>query len=293
MEAAIKTTDLRKQFGKTEVLKGLDLTVPTGSVYGLLGRNGAGKTTTIQILMDAIRATSGQALVLGSDPHVGSVSIRTRIGYVSENHGLFEWMRVREIVAYSAGLRINWDAQEAERLMDGFGLDREARIGSLSRGQAAQVALVCALGHHPELLILDEPASGLDLLVRRDFLDSIIGLIQEEGRTVLVSSHLVHEVERIADRVGILDGGRLIESGETDSVKNSVVEITLRMIGSELPDSNNLRILDRESDHVRAIAYDFTPSRLAALKTNNEILEVKHLSLEDAFVAHINREERS
>jgi ABC-2 type transport system ATP-binding protein len=286
VETAIKTTDLRKQFGKTEVLKGLDLSVPVGSVYGLLGRNGAGKTTTIQILMDIIRPTSGGLDVLGMDPQADSVALKHRIGYVSENPSLYGWMTVAEIVKYACDLNGVVDRAESDRLIDRFGLDQSAKVGSLSRGQAAQVGLVCALSHRPELLILDEPVSGLDVIVRQDFLESIVNVIQEEGRTVFLSSHLVHELERVADWIGIVDDGQLIVSDEIDSVKNSVKEVIIR--GSEVAILPDTFVVNRENRTITVFDYDL--EKLEQIKrAGAEVIEVTDLPLEQAFVAQVRR----
>ena len=287
MEPAIKTTDLRKNFGRTEVLKGLDLTVPAGSVYGLLGRNGAGKTTTIQILMDIIKPTSGSLKVLGWDPQKDSVELKRRIGYVSENPSLYGWMRVGEIVKYVCDLHELDDRTEADRLIERLELDRSAKVGSLSRGQAAQVGLVCALAHSPEILILDEPVSGLDVIVRQDFLESIVNVIQEERRTVFLSSHLVHELERVADWIGIMDDGQLVISDEIDNVKNSVKEVAFKAT-SELRLSDDSFQLDADKGVVTV--FDYTEEKLEAIRAaGGEIVDVIDLPLEQTFVAHVRR----
>lgn len=291
MDVAIKTTNLTKSYRKSEALKGLDLEVPTGSVYGFLGRNGAGKTTTIKILLGLIRPSGGKVEVLGADPQGDSVAIKRRVGYVSENPSLYKWMRVHEILSYTAGLQPNWDDREAERLIDRFGLDPNAKIKTLSRGQAAQVGLVCALSHKPDLLILDEPVSGLDVLVRRDFLDSIIGLIQEEGRTVFLSSHLVHEIERVADWIGVVDDGRLLLADDIESFKGGVKEIIVRHAGDNIPLCTSQYVVSSESGgYARITAFDYGEHCLLDIKRAGcEVVDVQDLSLEDTFVAHIRR----
>lgn len=288
METAIKTTELRKRFGKQEVLQGLDLSVPKGSVYGLLGRNGAGKTTTIQILMDIIKPTSGSIEVLGWDPQKDSVPLKRRIGYVSENPSLYGWMRVAEIVNYVCELNDLDDRSEAERLIDRFQLDGSAKVSELSRGQAAQVGLVCALAHKPELLILDEPVSGLDAVVRQDFLESIVNVIQEEGRTVFLSSHLVHELERVADWVGIVDDGQVVVSGEIDQVKNSVKDVLVKPAenGLHLPDGT----FDVDQDTGKVTVFEYDEKKLETIKaTGAEVVDIVDLPLEQAFVTHVRR----
>jgi ABC-2 type transport system ATP-binding protein len=143
----------------------------------------------------------------------------SRIGYVADGPLPYDWMKVRELIWFTAKFYRNWNQARVDSLLDRFGIDREQKIRHLSRGTQAQVALVLALGGDPELLILDEPATGLDVLVRRDFLESIIHLMQQDGRTVLFSTHLLHEVERVADRVIIMDNGRLVKSAAIDDLK--------------------------------------------------------------------------
>jgi len=166
---AIEIDGLTRRFGKNVAVNNLSLNVPEGCVFGFLGRNGAGKTTTIQMLMNLLRPSEGQARVLGCDPDKDELAIKQRIGYVSDNPAFYDWMTVDELVWFTGKLYTNWDHGKANSLLDRFDLDRTQKIKALSRGMKAQVALTLALGHNPELLILDEPSSGLDVVVRRDF----------------------------------------------------------------------------------------------------------------------------
>jgi ABC-2 type transport system ATP-binding protein len=217
----IQVEGLTRKFGRRLAVDDLTFEVPAGSVCGLLGRNGAGKSTAIRLMMNLLDATAGGITLLGLDSRRDHAALMSRIGYVADGPLPYDWMKVRELIWFTAKFYRNWNQPRVDSLLDRFHIDREQKIRHLSRGTQAQVALVLALGGDPELLILDEPATGLDVLVRRDFLDSIIHLMQQEGRTVLVSTHLLHEVERVADRVIILDHGRLVKSTAIDDLKAS------------------------------------------------------------------------
>jgi ABC-2 type transport system ATP-binding protein len=216
---AIVVEGLTKRFGRRLVVDNLTFEVPEGGVCGFLGRNGAGKSTVIRLMMNLLDPTAGKVTLLGLDSRRGHAALMRRVGYVSESPVLYDWMRVKQLVCFTAQFYPHWNHRRVDELLDRFAIDREQKIRHLSRGMHAQVALALALGGDPELLILDEPATGLDVLVRRDFLESIIQVIQQEGRTVLFSSHLLHEVERVADRIVIIDNGRLVQAGPMEDLK--------------------------------------------------------------------------
>jgi ABC-2 type transport system ATP-binding protein len=218
---AITVQALSKRFGRRLAVEDLTFEVPQGSVCGFLGRNGAGKSTAMRMMMNLLDPTAGSVTLLGLDSRRDHTALMRRVGYVSESPVLYEWMKVRELARFTAEFYPQWNRRRVDELFDRFAIDREQKVRHLSRGTQAQLALALALGGDPELLILDEPATGLDVLVRRDFLESIIQLIQQEGRTVLFSSHLLHEVERVADQVVILDRGRLVRSGSVEEFKRS------------------------------------------------------------------------
>jgi ABC-2 type transport system ATP-binding protein len=216
---AIVVEGLTKRFGRRVAVDGLTFEVPAGSVCGFLGRNGAGKSTAIRMLMNLLDPTAGRATLLGLDSRRDHTALMNRVGYVPESPVFYDWMKVKELVRFTGRLYQRWNQTLVDSLLDRFNLDREQKVRHLSRGTQAQLALLLALGGDPELLILDEPATGLDVLVRRDFLESIIQLIQQDGRTVLFSSHLLHEVERVADQVILIDNGRLVRSGTLEDLK--------------------------------------------------------------------------
>ncbi len=217
-----------RQFGTKTALDDVSLSVPRGGVFGLIGGNGAGKTTLIKHVLGLLRPQSGTVQVLGLDPIENPVGTLGRIGYLSEDRDLPNWMRVCELMRYTRAFYPNWDAAYAEELREAFDLDPHARVKNLSRGQRARAGLLVALAHRPELLVLDEPSSGLDPVVRRDILGAIIRTIAEEGRTVLFSSHLLDEVERVADRVSIIHQGRILLTSSMDEIRDTHHRMTLR-----------------------------------------------------------------
>jgi len=217
-----------RQFGNKTALDDISLTVARGGVFGLIGGNGAGKTTLIKHILGLLKPQQGTVGVFGLDPVKEPVGTLGRIGYLSEDRDLPDWMRVGELMRYTQAFFPNWDEKYAEELRAAFDLDANARVKNLSRGQRARAGLLVALAHRPELLVLDEPSSGLDPVVRRDILGAIIRTIADEGRTVLFSSHLLDEVERVADRVAIIHQGRILLTASMEEIKVQHRRLTLR-----------------------------------------------------------------
>jgi len=215
----IEFEDVRRAYVKgVDVLKGITFRVQSGEVVGLLGRNGAGKTTLIRIAMGMLEARSGSVRVFGLDPRGEPLEVKQRVGYVSEDQVLPPFLRVHEIVALHRKLFKEWDDAMARGLVERFRLPLGSRISQLSKGQARQVALLCAVSHRPELLLLDEPAGGLDPAARREFLETSIQLLNETGATILFSSHHLNDVERMADRVVLIHEGELLLDSDMDHV---------------------------------------------------------------------------
>ena len=219
---------LTRQFDEKVALNDLSLTVPRGGVFGLIGGNGAGKTTLIRHILGMLKAHTGLVRVFGLDPIANPVGVLGRIGYLSEDRDLPNWMRVHQLMRYTQAFYPNWDSHYAQELRDAFDLDPKAKVKTLSRGQRARAGLLIALAHRPDLLVLDEPSSGLDPVVRRDILGAIIRTIADEGRTVFFSSHLLDEVERVADRVAIIHEGKILLTASMDNIKESHRRMTLR-----------------------------------------------------------------
>ena len=233
--SAPSIVDIRRvtrQFGSKTALDNVSLVVPRGGVFGLIGGNGAGKTTLIKHVLGLFKAQSGTVQVFGFDPVRNPVGVLGRVGYLSEDRDLPNWMRVDELLRYTRAFFSTWDQAYAEELREAFDLDGNARVKTLSRGQRARAGLLVALAHRPELLVLDEPSSGLDPVVRRDILGAIIRTIADEGRTVLFSSHLLDEVERVADRVAIIQEGRIVLTAGVDQLKETHRRVTLRFAES-------------------------------------------------------------
>jgi ABC-2 type transport system ATP-binding protein len=219
-EPVIQVTELTRRFDSKTALDSVTLSMPRGAVYGLVGANGAGKTTLIKHILGLLRAQTGSVRVFGLDPVADPVGVLSRIGYLSEENDLPGWMRIDELIRYSRAFYPGWDDDYAEELRGSFALDPEAKIRTLSKGQKARAGLLVALSYRPDLLVLDEPSSGLDPIVRRDILGAIIRTIAGEGRTVLFSSHLLEEVEQVADHVTMIDHGRIVLSAPLEAIRN-------------------------------------------------------------------------
>jgi ABC-2 type transport system ATP-binding protein len=235
----IDTRDLRKTYGPVEAVRGLTLQVPRGSIFGFLGRNGAGKTTTIKMLLGVVHATSGEARVfdLPAGAPQSSVAIRRRTGFVSEDKELYDFMSVGEIVRFTAGFYPKWRRDLEQRYLKVFGLAIEQRVKTLSRGTRTKLALLLALSRGAELLILDEPTSGLDPAVAEDVLQALITHVASEEMTVFFSSHQIAEVDQVADRVAIMDNGRLVVTGALDDLRENYRRVQL-VFDAEAPDAS-------------------------------------------------------
>ncbi|SIO43486.1 ABC-2 type transport system ATP-binding protein [Singulisphaera sp. GP187] len=227
-DGVVRVSGLSRRFGQTIALDSVDLEVPRGGVFGLVGENGAGKTTLIKHVLGLLKAQAGTVRVFGRDPVRDPVGVLARVGYLSEDRDLPEWMRIEELMRYLRAFYPAWDDAFAEELRRQFDLDPQAKIKGLSQGQKARAGLLAALAYRPELLVLDEPSTGLDPVVRREILAAIIRTIAEEGRTVLFSSHLLDEVERVSDHVAMIDRGRIVLCGPLDAVKAAHRRLTLR-----------------------------------------------------------------
>lgn len=231
-EPVIRVSNLTRRFGATTALDAVGLSLSRGAVYGLVGANGAGKTTLIKHLLGLLRPERGSVRVFGLDPVADPVGVLSRIGYLSEDHDLPGWMRVDELMRYTRAFYPGWDEEYAEELRRAFALDPTVKVKQLSRGQKARMGLLLALAHRPELLLLDEPSSGLDPVVRRDILAAVLRTTADEGRTVLFSSHLLDEVERVADHVTMITSGKIVLSAPLDVILASLICVTVRFAES-------------------------------------------------------------
>ncbi len=209
---AIEINQLSCLFRRSEALHDVSLTIPTGSVFGLVGLNGAGKTTLIRHLIGGLRPQSGIVRVLGQDPTIAPELLMARIGYVAEEDSLPRWMTVGQLIDFMRRLYDDWDDAFCDELLEKFSLARSKKLTDLSKGGRARVGLLVAIAHRPELLILDEPSYGLDPIARQDILEAVVRTASDEGRTVLFSSHLLDEVSRVCDTVGVICDGRILET---------------------------------------------------------------------------------
>jgi ABC-2 type transport system ATP-binding protein len=281
---------LTRRFGATTALADVTLAIPRGGVFGLIGANGAGKTTLIKHLLGMLKAQMGEVRVFGLDPVANPVGVLGRIGYLSEDRDLPDWMRVGELMRYTQAFFPDWDPTYADELREAFDLDPRAYIKNLSRGQRARAGLLVALAHRPQLLVLDEPSSGLDPVVRRDILGAIIRTIAEEGRTVLFSSHLLDEVERVADRIAIIHHGRVLLTGAMDDLKETHRRVTLRLDAPrESPPAlvGALSCTGEGAEWTYLCTGDGEQLRRAAEAIGATVVHDAALSLDEIFVSHV------
>ena len=228
-DSVVEIKDLSRNFGKKQALKSVSLSIPRGVVMGLVGLNGAGKTTLLKHILGLLRAQNGTVSVFGKDPSRCPEYALSKIGYLTEEDTLPGWMKVHQILAFTRPFYESWDQDYALELLDTFQLDPGKAIRNMSKGQRARVGLTLALAHRPELLVLDEPSSGLDPVVRNDILAAIIRTIADAGHTVLFSSHLLDEVQRVSDMIGVMRNGELVECGSLENLQTRYQRVTLEL----------------------------------------------------------------
>jgi ABC-2 type transport system ATP-binding protein len=288
-EPVVAVTNLSRSFGPKKALNDVTLTVPRGCVFGLVGENGAGKSTLIKHLLGLWLAQTGSVRVFGLDPVSEPTAVLARIGYLSEQPDLPGWMRVSELLRYTQAFYPRWDPAYAQQLLEQFGLDAGARIKTLSKGQHARLGLIVAEAHRPDLLILDEPSSGLDPIVRRDILEAIIRTVTDEGRTVVFSSHLLDEVERVSDYLAMLHNGMLRLCAPLDDIKAQHRRLSLRFTvpRAEPPSVPGAIRVDGAGREWTAIC-DAARIRDSALaeRLDAVVVDDSPASLDEIFMAH-------
>ena len=287
VDDVIEVDDLVKFYDGRCVLDGVNLKVPRGCIYGLLGRNGSGKTTMIRILLGLEPPTRGRTAVLGQDSTDLPAKVQGKIGYVAEGHQLIQSYRVRRLIDLCRGLSLQWNDKFFAQLMETFRLPMDRRVRDLSAGMRAQLNLALAMAIDPELLILDDPTLGLDTVVRRQFIELAIDVIQRQGRTILFSSHILADVERIADRVGILFGGKLAVDCALEELKERVRKLRVIFPGpapEELYLTEIIRQQVRGREMILTVA-NWNPQKRAILDTfgPEDCTEVP-MTLEDIFI---------
>jgi ABC-2 type transport system ATP-binding protein len=286
-EAPIVVQNVSRSFGKTEVLRDLSFSVKSGSIYGFLGRNGSGKTTTLRMLAGLIKPQSGDVRVMGRDPFVIGAEERQWLGYMSENAVVPANASVSSILKFGKALYPSWDAALTQSLLAKYDLSAKKRFSTLSQGQQRLVGFILAIAPRPRMLLLDEPAANLDVVARREILDDILDLIRDCGCTVLFSTHILSDVERVADEVGILAKGNLRVSESLDSLKNSIRQV--RFFGfsngtlpADIPEAFRTVRGQGEMTVTLRTSSLITPETLAQRWGCQQ--ETQALSLEDIFV---------
>lgn len=287
MTFAVETEGLRYRAGKTFALSGVNLHVPTGSIYGFLGPNGAGKTTTIRLLMGLLRPEGGRVTVLGEAMPASYVRVLARVGYVPDRPHVHPSLTVAESMALHAGFHRAWNARWAAELQAQFRLGGDQRVGALSKGETGKLMMLLALAQEPDLLMLDEPTDGLDPVVRRDVLEALLAYVSDRQATVLISSHLVHELERICDWVGVMDRGDLVAELPMREFKNGIKR--LHVTGAPaLLDGAPFTVLGRSAMHGGAeqwLVRGWEPEMRDHVESlGATVTDVIDLDLEDGFV---------
>jgi ABC-2 type transport system ATP-binding protein len=289
-QPVIHTRDLTKYFGAKCAVNSLDLAVPRGCVFAFLGRNGSGKSTTIRMLLGLLAPDRGEASLLGCDSRTLTPAIRARIGYLTEEHQVYGWMTVREAGKFQASFYPRWNDKIFRGVIDHFGLNPNAQVKHLSRGMRAGLCLALTLGPDPELLILDDPALGLDAVARRSLIESMIYLTRRADRTIFFSSHHLADVERVADYLAVLDYSVLRACCPLDVFRTSVREVLMRFDGSppKLPTIPGLLQAFRTERELRATFVHYNESTEQALRALQPLtMEMVPLGLEDAFIRYV------
>jgi len=288
----IDVNDLSRSFGGKTALDCVSFSASAGQVYGLVGSNGAGKTTLLKHLLGLWRATTGSVRVFGLDPVRDPVGVLSRVGYLSEERDLPEWMRVDELMSYTQAYHPTWDTAYARELLNTFGLDPAKKIKELSKGMRAQAGLIAAVAHRPQLLILDEPSSGLDAVVRRDILDAVVRAVADDGRTVIFSSHLLDEVERMSDHVTMMQSGRVTLSGALDDVRGSYQRSRVHFVDHfDSPPVLDTALVMEGGGRAWSVIHSgsIEQFRRSVVARGGEIIESRDATLEEIFLARAGR----
>ena len=296
-QPVIRTQGLTRYFGARPAVYELNLEVPRGGVFALLGRNGSGKTTTIRMLLGLLAPTRGGGTILGHDIQSLPPEARARIGYLTEEHQLYGWMRVREAGEFQSRFYPTWNEKIFRGIIGHFGLRPTALVKSLSRGERAGLCLALTLAPEPELLILDDPAMGLDPVARRSLVESMIYLTRRSDRTIFFSTHQLPDVERVADHIAVLDRSVLRACCPLEVFRNSVRQVRLRFAGTPpaLPKIPGLLQAIRSEGELRVTCAHYNGATEAALRgLAPTLMEPVPLSLEDAFISYLgDRGEKS
>ena len=291
----IEITDLVRRYGRTDAVDGLSLRVQAGGCYGFFGRNGAGKTTTIKCLLNLLRPTSGEVKMFGLNPAREEVAVKSRLAYVPDLVAFYPWMTVRATLDYFASFRGHWNEDTEGALLSQFRLDVRQKTSHLSKGQRTQLALITAICPEPELLVLDEPTSGLDPIVRREFIQTVIGAYQEGEpgrRTVFVSTHLISEFEGLIDEFTIIERGRAVLTMGADAARERYQKIYARFATEPTGlDLGGAQLLKQRGREIEIVVNGNSADVLARLEARSpESITTEALTLEEIFVATLQPE---
>jgi len=292
----IQVENLVRKYGETEAVNGLSFTVQPGHCYGFFGRNGAGKTTTIKCLLNLLKPTSGSIRLFGWDPAKEEVAVKERLAYVPDQVAFYPWLTVNQTLRYLESFRRKWNHRKEKDLLDQFDLGVDKKISALSKGQKTQLSLIAAICPEPELLILDEPTSGLDPIVRREFIETIIGAYQESDplhRTIFLSTHLISEFEGLIDQFTVIERGQAILSLESDAAREQFKRIRVRFPGNppaiNIPGILQMKQDGRELEIVANGAAEKILEQLQLLSPENLVTE--SLTLEEIFRVSVSKKE--
>ncbi len=285
-DPVIEIKAVSKSFRRNHVLREMSLEVERGQTFAFLGRNGAGKTTAIRLLLGLLDRDEGEIRVLGLDPTEQPLELRARVGYLAEDQTMYGWMRCAEMLSFIAPFYPTWDHELALKYAREFEVPLQTKIKHLSKGQNVRLGLVLSLAHRPELVILDDPALGLDPIMRKQFNRDLITHLQGEGRTVFYSSHLLYEVEPVADQVAILDQGQVVRQCDTEHLRSDVKQIMLGRDAVSLVDQGS--ILDQRPDGPEmAIIVEGAEAILDKLQREGTDHRVVDLNLDEIFEAYV------
>jgi ABC-2 type transport system ATP-binding protein len=283
----LSLNNVHKAYGYSEVLKGVNLQLKQGSVMGLIGANGSGKTTLLKTTLGLLKADQGEAQVFNENAWDMSDSSKDKIGFVAQNFDFFNWMKVKQLVDYTSAFYTNWDKQKAAQLMSNWDIDTNQKVDKMSEGQKQRLAIVLALSHSPELLILDEPVASLDPAARRDFIKQLIDMNANSQTSILFSTHITSDIERVAADVAFLKQGSIVYQGEVDQLKEQVVRLHIQST-QNLEDTaaiQNTLSKKVQGQSAKVCINHFEPSLLPLLEQKlNAKIQVENLSLEDIFL---------
>ncbi len=283
----VQMRNVSKRFGKIQALDKLDLDIKRGEIIGLLGANGAGKSTLLRHIIGLYLADQGQCITFETDAAKLSPKELGRIGYVHQEGELLEWMTTKQLIRYVSAYYSTWNHNLEDKYIDDFDISLKDRVGSLSPGQRQKLAILLAIGFEPELLILDEPASALDPIARSQFLDLLLHIIQDENRTIIISSHILSDVEKIIDRTLIMREGKILRDSSFDNLREEFLRVTLTSLdgklSDELPFGNIFNCERNDSKAVFTVQNLLQQDLEAKAKDVNCEIEIRPLSLEEIY----------